>query len=70
MDQRVNGHKSFLFFNVIFVSGQVCLEGEFVCLTEYGPVCQPNIYKCDEEQDCLDNYDEAFCHGKSFSFVG
>ena len=66
----MNGHKSFLFFNVIFVSDQDCLEVEFVCSTKYGPVCQPNTYKCDGDKDCLDNYDEAFCHGKSFSFVG
>ncbi|KAG8132425.1 hypothetical protein E2320_010277 [Naja naja] len=39
-------------------SGKECEENQFQCRNER---CIPSIWKCDEDDDCLDNSDEADC---------
>ncbi|KAM6456401.1 low-density lipoprotein receptor-related protein 8 isoform 2-T2 [Liasis olivaceus] len=43
-------------------SGKECEENQFQCRNER---CIPSIWKCDEDDDCLDNSDEADCPKKT-----
>ncbi|XP_063154043.1 low-density lipoprotein receptor-related protein 8 [Candoia aspera] len=43
-------------------SGKECEEDQFQCRNER---CIPSIWKCDEDDDCLDNSDEADCPKKT-----
>jgi hypothetical protein len=52
-----------LILHVFGVDATECSSSEFSCKTRDGPKCLPNMYKCDQVQDCDDNEDERDCPG-------